>query len=146
MKDNQVQDALAVAKNTLFIRSPQTNVPYNPPALTDIDKMKIDGALMGRGLHCEFGFEPVNLNTGNFYMDQTDASLNDLGGEFGITRSYNSKGTDQNSLLGRGWSFNLAVSGTDGGRKSPLHAGRRKLSVLYRERGRQLHCSGRLCV
>lgn len=40
--------------------------------------MRIDGALMGRGLHCEFGFEPVNLNTGNFYMDQSDATMNEL--------------------------------------------------------------------
>lgn len=72
--------------------------------------MKIDGALMGRGLHCEFGFEPVNLNTGNFYMEQKDVSINDLGGEFTITRAYNSKGTDQNSMFGRGWSFNYDQS------------------------------------
>lgn len=74
MKDNQVMDALVVANNTIFIRNPQTNVPYSPAPLTDQDKMRIDGALMGRGLHCEFGFEPVNLNTGNFYMDQSDAT------------------------------------------------------------------------
>ena len=86
MKDNQV-----VANNTIFIRNPQTNVPYSPPPLTDQDKMRIDGALMGRGLHCEFGFEPVNLNTGNFYMNQTDASMKELNGEFSIVRSYNSK-------------------------------------------------------
>ncbi len=105
MKDNRVQDALVVANNTIFVRNPKTNVPYNPPALTDIDKMRIDGALMGRGLHCEFGFEPVNLNTGNFYMDQQDVSMDELGGEFTITRSYNSKAADKNSLFGRGWSF-----------------------------------------
>lgn len=86
MKDNQVQDALAIAGNTIFIRNPKTNVPYNPAPLTDIDKMRIDGALMGRGLHCEFGFEPINLNTGNFYMNQTDVSMNEPGGEFAITR------------------------------------------------------------
>lgn len=78
MKDNQVMDALVVANNTIFIRNPQTNVPYSPAPLTDQDKMRIDGALMGRGLHCEFGFEPVNLNTGNFYMDQSDATMNEL--------------------------------------------------------------------
>lgn len=110
MKDNQVQDALVVENNTIFIRNPQTNVPYNPPPLTDIDKMKIDGALLGRGLHCEFGFEPVNLNTGNFYMDQADVSMKELNGEFSIIRSYNSKGTDQNSMFGRGWSFNYDQS------------------------------------
>lgn len=70
-----MQDALVIAGNTLFIRNPQTNVPYSPGELTDIDKMKIDGALMGRGLHCEFGFEPVNLNIGNFYMEQEDVVL-----------------------------------------------------------------------
>ena len=62
-------------------------VPYSPAPLTDQDKMRIDGALMGRGLYCEFGFEPVNLNTGNFYMDQSDATMNELNGEFSITRS-----------------------------------------------------------
>lgn len=110
MKDNQVMDALVVANNTIFIRNPQTNVPYSPAPLTDQDKMNIDGALMGRGLHCEFGFEPVNLNTGNFYMDQSDAVMNELNGEISITRSYNSKGTDQNSMFGRGWSFNYDQS------------------------------------
>ena len=79
--------ALVVANNTIFIRNPQTNVPYSPAPLTDQDKMRIDGALMGRGLYCEFGFEPVNLNTGNFYMDQSDATMNELNGEFSITRS-----------------------------------------------------------
>lgn len=107
MKDNQVQDTLVVAGNTLFIRNPKTTVPYNPPALTDIDKMKIDGALMGRGQHCQFGFEPVNLNTGNFYMDQTDATMNELGGAFSIGRGYNSLSADLNSMFGRGWSFSL---------------------------------------
>lgn len=110
MKDNRVQDALVIANNTIFVRNPQTNVPYNPPALTDIDKMRIDGALMGRGLHCEFGFEPINLNTGNFYMDLSDAEMDEFGGTFSIFRSYNSKASDKNSVFGRGWSFNYDQS------------------------------------
>ena len=128
MKDNQVMDALVVANNTIFIRNPQTNVPYSPAPLTDQDKMRIDGALMGRGLHCEFGFEPVNLNTGNFYMDQSDATMNELNGEFSITRSYNSKGTDQHSMFGRGWSFNYDQS------LSQMEDG----SLLYMRGGRKL--------
>ena len=105
MKDNHVQDALVIENNTIFIRNPKTNIPYSPEPLTETDKRRIDGALMGRGLHCEFGFEPVNLNTGNFFMEQSDAVLPELNGEFSILRSYNSKGTDQNSMFGRGWSF-----------------------------------------
>ena len=105
MKDNHVQDTLVIENNTIFIRNPKTNEPYSPEPLSDIDKRKIDGALMGHGLHCEFGVEPVNLNTGNFFMEQEDAILPELNGEFAIRRSYNSKGTDQNSMFGRGWSF-----------------------------------------
>ena len=105
MKDNQVQDILAMEGNTLFIRNPKTTVAYTPDELSDRDKSLIDGALMGRGEHCEFDFEPINLNTGNFYMEQTDVSINELGGAFAINRSYNSLSAGSNSMFGRGWSF-----------------------------------------
>ncbi len=109
-KDNNVQDMLLVENNTIVIINPSQNLdkPYNPPALSDDDKRKIDGMLIGRGKHCEFGFEPVNLNTGNFYMDQTDISISDLNGEFAINRSYNSKSAAVNSVFGRGWQFDFA--------------------------------------
>ena len=38
-------------------------------------------------------------------MEQEDTALADLGGEFALTRNYNSKGADQVSMFGRGWSF-----------------------------------------
>lgn len=105
--DNRVQDMLLVKNNTLFIRNPKKNAekPYNPPALTDGTKEAIDSLLMGRGLHCEFGFEPINLNTGNFYLNRTDVSIPSLTKDFEITRHYNAKGASQNSLFGRGWAF-----------------------------------------
>lgn len=105
--DNRIQDMLVVKNNTLFIRNPKKNAnkPYNPPALTDDVKKDIDMLLMGRGLHCEFGFEPININTGNFYLDRTDATIRDVNDEFEITRFYNSKAAGINSLFGRGWSF-----------------------------------------
>lgn len=107
MHDNRVQDMLLVQNNTLFIRNPKKNatVPYNPPALNDDVKAKTDAALMGRGLHCEFGFEPVNLNTGNFYLNRIDVSIPDYTGDFTIERNYNSKGANFNSVFGRGWKF-----------------------------------------
>lgn len=105
--DNRIQDMLVVKNNTLFIRNPKKNVnkPYNPPALTDDVKKDVDMLLMGRGLHCEFGFEPININTGNFYLDRTDVTIRDVNDEFEITRFYNSKAAGINSLFGRGWSF-----------------------------------------
>ncbi|MDR1891500.1 MAG: DNRLRE domain-containing protein [Oscillospiraceae bacterium] len=105
MRDNRVQDTLVIDNNTIFIRNPNTEIPYNPPPLTDDQKKAIDSALMGRGLHCEYGFEPINLNTGNFLLEATDATIPDLGGDFNISRTYNSKGEAYNSLFGRRWSF-----------------------------------------
>ncbi|MGT2716673.1 DNRLRE domain-containing protein [Streptococcus respiraculi] len=105
--DNRIQDMLVVKNNTLFIRNPRKNAtkPYNPPALNNKTKADVDMLLMGRGLHCEFGFEPINLNTGNFYLERTDVSIHDIDGDFEIARSYNSKVAGINSLFGRGWSF-----------------------------------------
>jgi len=105
--ENRAQDGLLIANNTIVVINPTRNgnKPYNPAPLSNADKEKIDSILMGRGLHCEFGFEPVNLNTGNFYMNQSDCKINDLNGPFEIARTYNSKGAGNNSLFGRGWSF-----------------------------------------
>lgn len=41
--------------------------------------------------------EPVNINTGNFYMNQPDAELPELNGDFGVSRSYNSLIPDRRS-------------------------------------------------
>ena len=107
MFDNRVQDMLLIENNTIVIINPTKNGnrPYNPEPLTDADKRKIDALLMGRGKHCEFGFEPVNLNTGNFYFNTEDISIPDLNGSFNIERTYNSKGAGYNSSFGRGWHF-----------------------------------------
>lgn len=105
--DNRIQDMLLIENNTIFIRNPTKNAnkPYNPEPLSTADKRKIDSLLMGRNLHCEFGFEPVNLNTGNFYFNTEDISIPDLNGNFNIERTYNSKGAGYNSSFGRGWHF-----------------------------------------
>lgn len=107
MFDNRVQDILLIENNTIIIRNPTKNGnrPYNPEPLDDDMKRRIDSALMGRGKHCEFGFEPINLNTGNFYMNQTDISIPDFNGDFSIERTYNSKAAGYNSVFGRGWQF-----------------------------------------
>jgi LysM repeat protein len=110
MRDNRVQDTLVVDNNTLFIRNPKTAVPYNPPPLTEDQKRQIDSALMGRGLHCEYGYEPVNFNTGNFWMEAVDVTIPEIEGDFAVTRSYNSKGDGFQSMFGRNWEFGYAES------------------------------------
>ncbi len=105
MRDNRVVDRMLVENNTLFIRNPKTAEPYTPGDLTDDDKTLIDTMLIGRGLHCEFGFEPVNLNTGNFYLNAEDAAIADFGGQLVLGRTYNSRGAGRDSMFGYGWAF-----------------------------------------
>lgn len=80
MRDNRLQDTLLVENNTLFIRNPNHNaeIPFNPPPRTDQQRREIDGALRGRNMRCEYGFDPVNFNTGNFYKKSIDVSIPDL--------------------------------------------------------------------
>lgn len=110
ISDNKVQDTLAMEKNTLFIRNPNTEIPYNPPPLSEDKKREIDSALIGRGKHCEYGYEPINLNTGNFWLEAIDVSIPDIKEDFNITRSYNSKDERYQSIFGFGWSFAYSES------------------------------------
>ena len=112
MFDNRVQDTLLIENNTIIVRNPTKNGnrPYNPGKLDDSLKRRIDSALMGRGKHCEFGFEPINLNTGNFYVHAEDIAIPDYNGNFSIERTYNSKNAAYNSIFGRGWEFAYSES------------------------------------
>lgn len=119
MFDNKVADMLLVENNTLFIRSPKQNKnkPYQPAELTDEEKARIDSALLGRARHCEFGFEPINLNTGNFYLSQEDFSYTDSYGTLQIQRSYNSLQPGRLGSFGRGFTsiFDEGLGAGEGG-------------------------------
>lgn len=106
-QDNRVQDCLVVGGNTIFVRNPKTTSAYNLGNLTDEQKRRIDSGLMGRGKHCEYGFEPVNMNTGNFVLEGIDAAVSEIEGNFQILRTYNSKDAGTSSVLGRGWAFSF---------------------------------------
>lgn len=117
--DNKAADTLLVENNTLFIRNPQRNknTPYQPSELTDREKAEIDSALLGRALHCEYGFEPINLNTGNFYLAQEDFSYTDSFGTFALQRSYNGLNAGRLGSFGRGFTslFDESVSALSDG-------------------------------
>ncbi len=53
--------------------------------------------------------EPVNVITGNMYLDQTDFELPGLGAGLRVTRAYNSQ-NGETGLFGYGWSSNLEAS------------------------------------
>jgi RHS repeat-associated protein len=106
--DNRVGDDLAMPGNTLFIRNPQTTDPYSrPDNLTLEHKRALIYANMGRSQVSEFDMEPVNMATGNFYMETTDATSSEYLIPFDLTRSYNSLSPQSATVFGRGWSSAL---------------------------------------
>lgn len=105
MSDMRMQDCLTKEGNRLFIRNPKNTSAYTSGELSDYYKAVVDGLLLGRAENCEFGYEPINLNTGNFYMEHEDVSIDDIGGTFGIVRRYNSKGASYRGSFGYGWAF-----------------------------------------
>ena len=119
MFDNKAADTLMVENNTIFIRNPQKNqnTPYQPGELTDDEKSRIDTELLGRGLHCEFGFEPINLNTGNFFLAQEDFSFQDSLGVFAMQRYYNGMNAGRLGSFGRGFTsmFDESISALSDG-------------------------------
>ncbi|MCM1097632.1 MAG: DNRLRE domain-containing protein [Ruminococcus flavefaciens] len=105
MADMRMQDCLTKEGNLIFLRNPENTAAYPGGELPAFYQAAVDGLLLGRAQHCHFGYEPVNLNTGNFFMQQTDASLEDIGGEATLERSYNSRAAALSGSLGYGWSF-----------------------------------------
>lgn len=103
-KDNRLSNGLTFSGDLLFIRNPKQNAPYTPKPLTDAEQMMIDMLLNGMGKDCVFGHEPINMNTGDFFMQQTDTELEELGGIFAFQRSYNSIAAHFLSEFGIGWS------------------------------------------
>ncbi|TLG76697.1 DUF6531 domain-containing protein [Culicoidibacter larvae] len=107
LQDNHMRDELVVEGNYIFIRNPKKNQgkPYTPAPLSEQDKKNIDGYLMGQGKHCEFGYEPVNLNTGNFYYNNQDAQFFDFDQQIELSRHYNSVAQGVETIFGRNWEF-----------------------------------------
>lgn len=105
MSDMRMQDALTRQGSRIFIRNPQNTSAYSAGSLDPFTRAAIDGLLLGENENCEYGYEPINLNTGNFYLETSDASVDDIGGDFSLNRQYNAKGASFAGSLGYGWSF-----------------------------------------
>lgn len=110
--DNNMMDDLLVQKNQVIIRNPTKNQDkvYQPTTLSENDKRMIDANLIGRNQHCQYGYEPINLNTGNFLYDNNDTGYIEFDTSYEIKRSYNSLSLGKDSVFGRNWSFSLQES------------------------------------
>lgn len=107
MIENQVQDALSTAGLTLFLRNPRTFEPFNYPPRTGNDRWLIDATNKGRGGYGMYGLDPVNLLTGNFFKEAEDVTMDTIGGEFSLFRTFNTFSQGANGMFGRGWTFDF---------------------------------------
>ena len=112
MRDNNMKDEMLTQGNLVFIRNPKKNAgkAYTPKPLTNAEKIRLDSLSMGRGKHCQFGFEPLNIGSGNFIYDMTDSTWFDGEEEGAFTRTYNAMGQGQDSAIGRNWTLNQLLS------------------------------------
>ncbi len=103
-EDNMFGFQLAEAGDVIFIRKPKTEDAYTEPLNPgQMEEFLRNCLLNGVDPRCALGGEPVNLSTGSFYMSQTDASFEELDGEFSITRNYNGLTPYFRSEFGMGW-------------------------------------------
>ena len=72
----------------------------NPPS----HEFALDQSLLGPHRFCSLGFEPLNFNTGNFFLQTQDIRLTDLGGSaLEIIRTYNSQSSETDGPFGAKW-------------------------------------------
>ncbi len=107
--DNNMHNHLISEGNKLFIRNPSKHAgeEYVQTSLTEVEEYLIDQGLMGMGYECEFGFEPINFNTGNFVYSSKDALVHSKGKSIGFTRYYNALEDAAPGSFGRNWSSTI---------------------------------------
>ncbi len=76
----------------------------NPPS----HEFALDQSLLGPHRFCSLGFEPVNFNTGNFFLQTQDLSLPGMAGSFDLIRTYNTKSNAADGPFGAKWETNLS--------------------------------------
>ena len=78
----------------------------NPPSV----EFALDQSLLGPNRFCSLGFEPINFNTGNFFLQTRDYSLADLGnGGFDIVRTYNTQSSETDGPFGAKWATEYSM-------------------------------------
>ena len=108
--DNHFSKLMCYEGDILFIRDPKTTEPYeNDLSPAELAKFKKLVNLVGyEEAMCAFELEPINMSTGDFYLEHTDFIVPEVMEEFKISRSYNSIGRIIKSEFGYG--FNSIVS------------------------------------
>ncbi|MBQ9625350.1 MAG: RHS repeat protein, partial [Clostridia bacterium] len=81
------------------------NYTFSDSLAAPTDDRALNQRLLGKSRYCAAGFEPVNFNTGNFYLETQDFLLKDTGIDFDVTRTYNTLSEMNNGPFGSKWEF-----------------------------------------
>ena len=77
----------------------------NPPT----GGRELDQKLLGSQKLCALGFEPINFNTGNFFLMAQDVFVADAGGAaLNVIRTYNTQSDELNGPFGSRWNTDYA--------------------------------------
>lgn len=81
------------------------NMVYGKASEIPPSGFELDQSLLGPRRFCSIGFEPINFNTGNFFMEARDFLIRDLAGiSLDMVRTYNSQSLDGGTCFGEKWS------------------------------------------
>jgi YD repeat-containing protein len=68
------------------------------------DERLLSQELLGANKYCALGFEPINFNTGNFFLETRDYAKESTSGPgFDMLRTYNAQSSEEDGLFGPGW-------------------------------------------
>ena len=110
-EDNHFTNLAGYENSVLFVRNPIRMDELSRGLTADeLQRIRQQLFLNGRSdLICEYGLEPVNMSTGDFYLEHSDIKVPELGNdEFEISRSYNSISRGIKSDFGFG--FNSIIN------------------------------------
>lgn len=88
--------------------SPYANGTYGTDGEIPEQNFSLNQNLLGPSRFCSLGFEPVNFNTGNFFVEARDFTTTDIAGTgIDLIRTYNSQSLEGYAPIGAKWSSEI---------------------------------------
>ena len=88
--------------------SPYANGTYGTDGEIPEQNFSLNQNLLGPSRFCSLGFEPINFNTGNFFVEARDFTITDMAGAgIDLIRTYNSQSLEGYAPIGAKWSCEI---------------------------------------
>ena len=85
------------------------NYTFSDEDKAPTDSHELNQSLLGRNKLCANGFEPINFDTGNFFLEASDGSWTGSGlAQFDLIRTYNTQSSETDGPFGAKWAAELS--------------------------------------